>query len=42
MKHDIQYSKLGRRLASRIAERLKTWILGNEEILGKSQIWVEI
>ena len=38
-KRDIQYSKLG----IRVAERLKTQgILGNKEILGKSQIWMEI
>ena len=40
-KHDIQYSKLGIQVASRVAKRLKNWdrILGNKEILGKSQIW---
>ena len=35
-KRDIQYRKLG----IRVAERL-TIILGNKKILGKSQIWVE-
>ena len=34
MKRDIKYSKLGIRVASQVAERLK-------EILRKSQIWVE-
>ena len=33
-KGDIYYGKLGIRVASRVAERLK--ILGNKEILGKS------
>ena len=35
-------SKLGIRVASRVAERLKEILRkGNKEILGKSQIWVE-
>ena len=37
-KLDIQYSKLNIRVASRFAERLN---LGNQEILVKSQIWVD-
>ena len=35
----MQYSKLGFQVASRVASRLK--ILGNQEILEKSEIWVE-
>ena len=38
-KRGIKYSKLSIRGASRVAEWLK--ILGNKEMLGKSQIWVE-
>ena len=38
-KRGIQYSKIGIRVASRVTERLK--ILGNKEILRKSQISVE-
>ena len=42
-KLDIQYSKLGIRVVSRVAEQLKTQqgILGKQELLGKSQIWVD-
>ena len=35
----MYHSKLGIQFASRVAERLR--ILGNKEILGKSQILVE-
>ena len=38
-KRDIYYSKLSRTVASRVAERLKK--LGNNEMLGKSKIWLE-
>ena len=40
-KRDIQFSKLGIRVASRVAERLKTKDIRNKKILGKSQTWME-
>ena len=40
-KLDIQYNKLGISVISRVAKRVKTRILGNQEMLKKSQIWVE-
>ena len=38
-KRGMQHSKLGIRVASRVAEQIK--LLGNKEILGNSQILVE-
>ena len=39
---DIQYNKLGTRVASQVAERLLTLrVFRNQEILEKCQIWVE-
>ena len=40
-KRGIQYTKLGIRVAWRVANNLRLRILGNKEILRKSQIWVE-
>ena len=40
-KRVIWYSKLGIRVASRVANDFRLRILGNMEMLGKSQIWVE-
>ena len=41
-KSDIQYSKLGIHLPHELPNDLRLRILGNEEIIGKSKIWVRI